>query len=188
MSKLKTKNTLPSLQKLIVLHLAKSKPQTINQTAKKIKKSYRPTWSAFKSLEKKKLIWKADVKKYNQREFPSFWLTAEGIVAAMFEGADKTLLLEKSRDIFPKEEIIHLFIELIYINPKFTQLAFNIIKNKGTIELGDVILILYANATSEDVETMKKIVALLKKYPEMYKQYKKQIEKGINQFNQLIKE
>jgi len=187
MSKLKIKrDNLPSLQKLIVLHLAKSEPQTINETAEKIEKSYRPTWSAFKSLEKKKLIWKADVKKYNRRDFPSFWLTGEGIITAMFEGADMASLLEESKRVFPDEELVHCFVEVIYANPKVVQLAYNVVKNKGTIEFVDLLTVVVADAPSEDDDTMRKLVTVLKKYPEIYEQAKILIQQTIDQLSQLI--
>ena len=50
----KTKgNNLPSLQKMIVLYLSENEPQTMHETAQTISKCYKPTWTAFKSLEKK---------------------------------------------------------------------------------------------------------------------------------------
>jgi len=175
------------LQKLIVFYLAKSDPQTINRTAKEIKKSYKPTHTAFKSLEKKKLITKTGTWEYNGRDFALFWLTGEGIITAMFEGADKALLLEESKRIFPNEEIVLCFLEVVqYVNPKVIELAYNVVKNKGTIEFVDAMTILVSIARFEDVETMKKIFAVLKKYPEMYEQAKIPIRQMIEQLSQLI--
>jgi len=179
---------LPPLQRLIILHLAKSEPQTINETVTAIEKSYKPTWSAFNSLEKKKLIGKAGVKEYRNREYPVYWLTGEGIIAAMLEGADKSLLLEESKRVFPNEEIVHCFVEVIYTNPKVVQLAHNVVKNKGTIEFADLLTVLVADATSEDVDTMKKLVVVLKKYPEMYEQAKILIRQMMEQLGQLVRD
>jgi hypothetical protein len=189
MSKLKVKgDKLPPLQRLVVLHLAKSEPQTINETVKKISKSYKPTWSAFNSLEKKKLIWKADIKEYRNREYPLFWLTDEGIITAMLEGAKRPLLLEKSERLFPDAKIVHCFLEVIqHMNPMVIQLARNIVKNKGTMDFVDLMTILVSDTTFEsDMETMKNIVAVLKKYPEEYEQAKMIIQQMVDKLNQLI--
>jgi hypothetical protein len=113
-------------------------------------------------------------------------LTGEGIIAAMLEGADMALLLEESKRVFPDEQIVHCFVEVIYANPKVVQLAYNVVKNKGTIEFVDLLTVLVADATSEDVDTMEKLVIVLKKYPEMYEQAKILIQQMIEQFQQLI--
>ena len=191
MSELNLKGSnLPPLQKLIVLHLAKSKPQTINETVTALSKSYKPTWLAFKSLEKKKLIRKTDVKNYRGREYPLFWLTDEGMIAAMLEGANQPFLLETTKTLFPDEKIVHCFLEVIqHMNPMMITLAGNVVKNKGTLDFVDFMKILVSDATFEiDVETMESIVSVLKKYPEEYEQAKMLIKMMIKQLNQLISE
>ena len=50
---IKKNQYLPPLQKRILLCLAKSHPQTINETVKAIKGHYKSSWTAFNSLEKK---------------------------------------------------------------------------------------------------------------------------------------
>jgi len=189
MSKLNIKSdNLPPLQRLIVLHFAKSELQTINETVIALSKSYKPTWSAFNSLEKKKLIWKAGVKEYRGREYPFFWLTDEGIITAILEGAEQALLLDKSRKLFPDAKILHCFLEVIqHMNPMVIQLARNVVKNRGKLDFVGLMTILVSDATFEsDVETMKKIVAVLKNYPEEYKQAKILIQQMIEQLSQLI--
>ena len=104
----------------------------------------------------------------------------------MLEGADKVLLLEKSKELFPNEKTLHCFVEFIYVNPKVLQLAYNVVKNKGTIEFIDLMTILVADATSEDADTLKKIVTVLKSHPEMYEQAKILTQQMIEQFSQLI--
>ena len=152
------------------------------------KKSYKPTWSAFNSLEKKKLIWKASVKEYRNREYPLYWLTDEGIITAILDGADMALLLEESKRLFPDAKILHCFLEVIqHMNPMAIQLARNVVKNKGKLDFVALMTILVSDATFEsDVETMKNIVAILKKYPKEYEQAKILIQQMINQLKQLI--
>jgi predicted transcriptional regulator len=52
-------NNLHPLQKLVVLHLAKNGPHTINKTANSIKHEYKATHVAFEALEEKGVIKKA---------------------------------------------------------------------------------------------------------------------------------
>ena len=195
MSKLKTKsNNLPSLQRTIVLHLAKGEPQTINGIDTEISensdrnKSYKSTHNALKSLEKKKLIRKADVMEYNNRKFDRFWLTDEGIINAMLEGTDEALLLENSKKIYPNAKILQCFLEIIQqMNPMILKLASNVIKNKGTMDFADLMAILISDANYEsDEKTMKNIVTVLKKYPQEYEQAKILIQQMIEKLTQLI--
>jgi integrase len=144
-------------------------------------------WSAFNSLERKKLIWKADVKEYRNREYPLYWLTDEGIIIAMLEGIEPAFLLDQSKKFYPDAKLLHCFLEAIqHMNPKVIQLARNIVKNKGNIEFVDLMTILVSDATFEDVETMQKIVAVLKNYPEEYAKAKILIENMIEKLRQLI--
>ncbi|MFC1487175.1 hypothetical protein ACFLRN_05760 [Thermoproteota archaeon] len=189
MSKLKNEsNNLPSLQRAVVLHLAKNEPQTKNETVTAIKKSYKPTWLAFKSLKKKKLIKETGIKEYNNRKFPTYWLTDEGIIISMLEGADKALLLEESKRFFPDAKIVHCFLEIIqHMNPIMIKLAGNIINNKGKMDFADLMNLLISDVNYEsDEKAMKKIVEGLKKYPEEYEKAKIIIHQMINQLKQLI--
>ena len=49
------KDILPPLQKRIVIHLANTKPRTINETVKAMKGQYKSQWTAFNSLKEKYL-------------------------------------------------------------------------------------------------------------------------------------
>ncbi|WGM88828.1 MAG: hypothetical protein NUK63_07870 [Candidatus Bathyarchaeum tardum] len=189
MSKSKTKgDNLPSLQLAIVLHLAKSEPQTINETVTSIEKSYKPAWIAFKSLEKKKLIWKTDVKEYRGRKYERYWLTAKGMIISILEGADRVVILEESKRLFPDVKILHCFLELLeHLNPMVLRLGLNVVEKKGDIDFVGLMTILISDTASEsDAERMKRIVGVLKHYPEMYEQAKILIEHMIEQLKQLI--
>ena len=90
-------NSLHPLQKAIVLSLSKHGPQTMNKTVKKMnKQSYKPSHTAFKSLEKKGILTKVRTKLYHGNQFPEFWLTPVGILTALIEGASATDLLTQT--------------------------------------------------------------------------------------------
>jgi hypothetical protein len=189
MSKTKMKSdNLPSLQRLIVLHLAETEPQTINQTVKALSKFYKATWIAFNSLEKKKLIRKTDVKEYRGREYDRFWLTDEGMIMALMEGVNADKLLEQTRIIFPDAEITHCFLEIMPLfDPEVVKMAYSNVKGKGTLGPIEVVtLILSGAAMPMEIETGKKIASILKKYPVQYALLKNAVELMIEQLKQLI--
>jgi hypothetical protein len=189
MSKTKMKgDNLPSLQKLIVLHLAENEPQTINQTVKALSKFYKATWIAFNSLEKKKLIRKTDVKEYRGREYDRFWLTDEGMIMALMEGANADKLLEQTRIIFPDAEITQCFLEIMPLfDPEVVKMAYSNVKGKGTLGPIEVVtLILSGAAMPMEIDTGKKIASILKKYPVQYALLKNAVELMIEQLKQLI--
>ena len=189
MSKAKVKSdNLHSLQKLIIFHLAENNPQTINQTVQAISKSYKPTWIAFNTLEKKKLIIKTDTKSYRGREYPRYWLTDEGMIMALMEGASADKLQEQTRILYPEAKIIHCFLEIMpFFDPEVIKMAYSSVKGKGKLEPVEVAqLILSGAAMPMDVETGRKVAATLKKYPEQYKALKIAIQFLIDQLKQVI--
>lgn len=189
MSKSKTKSdNLPSLQKLIVLHLAKNEPQTINETVRALSKSYKPTWTAFNSLENKKLIIKTDIKNYRGQEYPRFWLTDEGMILALLECASSEKLLRQTQILYPEVKIMHCFLEIMpFFDPEVVKMAYSSVKGKGKLEPVEVAqLILSGAAMPMDVETGKKVAATLKKYPQQYEALKIAIQFLIDQLKQVI--
>jgi hypothetical protein len=183
-------DNLPSLQKMIVLHLAENTPQTVNQTVTAISKSYKPTWLAFNSLKRKKLIVKANVLEYRGRKYPRYWLTDEGIIMALMEGANAKKLLERTKSLCPDAEITHCFLEIMPLfDPEVVKMAYSNVKGKGKLGPIEVVtLILSGAAMPMEIETGKKVAAILKKYPVQYALLKNAVELMIEQLKQLIAE
>jgi hypothetical protein len=189
MSKPKVKSdNLHSLQKLIVLHLAENEPQTMNQTAEAISKSYKPSWIAFNSLEKKRLIGKADILDYRGRKYPRYWLTDEGMIMALMEGASSNKLLERTKILYPDAKIMHCFLEIMpFFDPEVIRMAYSNVKGKGKLGFIEVAtLILSEAAMPMDIETGKKVATILREYPDEYAQLKMVVQEMINQLSQLI--
>lgn len=184
MSKPKRKgDSLPSLQKRIVLNLAKNDPQTINETVEKIRSHYKPSWIAFGSLQEKGIIKKIDAKTYRGREYPRFWLTDEGVVVAMIEGAPPKDLLQKVEQLYPNNEILQYCLE---IGPKLSREVFRIgltaIRNKGKLEPIDMATILLTQAeTNTHIEKFKEAMGILKKYPKEHRRLKEQVERMLKE-------
>ena len=191
MSKSKMKgDNLPPLQKLIVLHFAESEPQTINKTVKAISKSYKPAWTAFNSLKEKKLIRKADVKEYRGREYDRYWLTDEGMIMAMMEGASSEKLLKQTKILYPDAEIIHCFLEMMpFIDPEVMKMSYASVKGKGKFGFIEVATLFLSQAAMPmDIETAKELKKVLKKYPVQYNMLKLAIQTMIDQLSELVSE
>ncbi len=182
-------NNLPPLQKKIVLCLAEKGPQTINETVQNIKHHYKPTWIAFNSLEKKGLIRKINSKIYRGRQYPQFWLSEEGIILSLVEGASKEALLEKVEAFYPDNRNLHAFLDFASIfNPEIWKIAYYSIKRKGKLEPVDLAMIMVTQMESDaNLEKVKEGLTKLKKYPEILESFKKLVE-GLDKVKELVSE
>jgi hypothetical protein len=177
-----------SVEKLIVLNLAENEPQTKRKTAKSISKYYKSTWDAFKSLEEKKLIKKAGTTSINNNEYPCYWLTDEGIMMAIMEGASPQKLLAQAKNLYPEAKTTHVFLEIApFFHPEVVKMAYSSVKGKGKIGVAEVIMLYLSQpAIAMDTETARKITAILKNYPDVYSKLKNAVKEMINRLSQLI--
>ena len=177
-------NSFPPLQKRIILHLAQSKPQTINETAKGISgnhkgipRNYKSSWIAFKTLAEKGLIKHTTSKDYKGRQYPCSWLTDLGILLALHEGAKPEVLLKTTREIYPENKDLQFLIEAVPILGKHAlDISYLAVLNRGVIEQTDLTSIFAAQML--DKLTPKQItqfIAVLKKYPEQHQQTRKNL-------------
>jgi hypothetical protein len=177
-------NSLHPLQKKIVLNLSKNGPQNIHETFKKMKTqsyepSYKPTNIAFHSLQEKGILTKvkSDSDKYKGRRYPKFWLTEQGILTALNEGASPKDLLTQSRKVYPDNQILQCYLEMApNLNPNIVTITLTALKNKGKLEPSDLGAI-FATQMETDTTLDKFTNALetLKKYPKEHENFKKQI-------------
>lgn len=175
------------LEKLIVRNLIDKEPQTKNETSKAIHKKYKPTWYALKNLEKQKLIKQATTKPYNNIEYPRYWLTDEGIIKALIEGANSYKLLEQTKRIYPENENIHCFLEIAPLfDPQVLRITYSSVKGKGKLGFREIIMLFLSQPSiAMDAEKTKKLTTILKKYPDEYNILKNAVQEMINQLKQL---
>jgi len=181
-------NHLPSLQKLIVLHLAKNGPQTINQTAKGTGHDYHPSHTAFKALEKKRIIEKGKMKYLNiGKKFPLYWLTPDGAILALTEGASPTDILAIAKQEYPDNLMLQFGLEMgQYANVEVFKIALTALRAKGKLELADLISIMITQMrTDTPMKTFTDALKTYRKYPEQYSQFKKSITQIKETFNKL---
>lgn len=181
-------NSLHPLQRQIVLNLSKNGPQTINKTVKNINHSYKPSWTAFNSLEEKGLLTKVGTYDYHGNKFPEFWLTELGILTAILEGASPTDLLAQSREVYPDNQMLQYFLEMIpNFNQDIVRIAFTALKNKGKLEPADLVSIMITQMqTDAPMKTFIRALETLRKYPKEYKQFKQNITQIRENFNKLM--
>lgn len=187
MRKEKSNNLYP-LQKLIVLHLSKSGPQTINKTAKDIKHHYKCSYIAFTTLGKKGIIRKAKITEVKGRKFPLYWLTEEGVILALTEGASPTDLLTITKQVYPESRELQLGLEMApYFNVRIFKIFLTALRTKGKLELADLISIMITQMeTDAPMKTFIRALETLRKYPKEYQYFKQNITQMQENFNKLM--
>jgi len=197
MSKGKTKgNKLPPLQKRVVLCLAQEGSQTKNEIKTNIPRlkyafarvaHYKPTWLAIKSLGQKGLVQEVGTKEYRGRKYSRYWLTDEGVLVALIEGANPETLLKKTREIYPENQILLYCLEIApKLNQKVLEIGWSAVKTKGKLEPIDLATILLTQMqTKTSDKPFWETVEILKNYPKQYKSFKKQIEQMFENLSRL---
>lgn len=181
----------PPLQRRIILNLAQSKPQTINETMKEIEGHYKSSWIAFDVLKGKGLIKDVTSKDYRGRHFPCFWLTELGVFLALSEGAEPKTLLMRTRDVYPENSSLQFLIEAV---PILGKNAFDVLYmtalNKGVVEEADLTQVFAAQMQKKFTpEQVTQFVKVLKKYPEPHQRcadYIKQTRKNLDELSKLL--
>jgi len=181
------RNSFPPLQKRIILYLAQSEPQTINETKKGIRGHYKSSWIAFNALGQKGLVKKTDVKIYRNREYPRFWLTQGGIFVALVEGANAGNLLQRTVKVYPDEKTLQCCLELSpLLGLEGFKIGLSAIQEKGKLDYSDMMKILLAHAQKDmSTQQFKGIIEILKKYPKEYKGTKKRISQTSKLLGEL---
>jgi len=170
-------NSLPPLQKRIILHLAKSGAQTINETKSGLKGHYKSAWIASNALEAKGLVKKTDVKIYRNREYPRYWLTQAGVFVALVEGANPHNLLERTIKTYPDDKTLQCVLEISpVVGLEGFRIALSAVQDKGKLDDSDTMRMLLAGAQKDvSIQQFKELLTIIKKYPNEYERTKKRI-------------
>jgi hypothetical protein len=176
-SKSKTKRQfLPPLQKRIFLCLAKTHPQTINETKDAISGHYKSTWTAFNSLEDKGIITKMGVKTYRGNEYPCFWLTPAGVFIALVEDIKPSALLTKTIEFYAENKTLQCIVEVATVlGTDMYRIAYPSILGKGILEKDDIALMFATQLQKElSLKQIKDLISIMRKYPEQFGDFKDQ--------------
>ncbi|MEM3695667.1 MAG: hypothetical protein QXJ11_06890 [Candidatus Bathyarchaeia archaeon] len=161
-----------------------------------IKHHYKPTWIAFGSLQKKKLIQKVNSKKYRGREYSQYWLTEKGVIYALAKEMNPQKLLVHTENVYGKNSLMALLVKLAQaLGPKAYRFCLNLMLDKGLTEESVSIALntslIYASQLSgKNPQTlMKEILTVLKDFPQFYSLYKQTfhgIKKGILSLSEIV--
>jgi DNA-binding Lrp family transcriptional regulator len=188
-SKTSKKVLLPRLQRRILRHLSENEPMTIHETATKLNEHYKASWNAFKRLETMKLISKVGSKVYQNNEYPLFWVTEDGAIVALCEGADQSRVLRRAFKIYPNNRNLHYALEIM---PIFGLDAFKLVcsafAKKGKLEDSDEAQI-YATQIHNKFtpEEENQFAAVLERYPEQQKPFVDAFSKMNINMEKLLK-
>lgn len=185
-------NNFPPLQRRIILHLARTKPQDINETKEGIKGHYKSTWLAFNTLKKKGFIKEVGTSKnYRGQNYPLCWLTEAGVFIALHEGADPKILFRKTCDVYPDNNDLKFIIEAVPILGKNALEAIYLqALTNGSIGSDALNRIIGAQMQKRlTPEQIKQFVAVLKKYPKPLKKAKdalQQTQRNLKDVSDLL--
>ena len=182
--------SLPSLQKRILLNLAREGPQTRNQVQKNVKSAYKNVLYSFKSLTKKGLIKIVDQKVRRGRKFPKYWLTATGIFSAFINDANVESLLKNAEKIYPDNQDFQVLAQLGKVLDKkaIEKILSLIALQKEEMPMALTFLATNPKAfTRKNPRTLaKEIGKVVKRHPEYYKLYKRMLKNSRKELDEFI--
>jgi hypothetical protein len=190
--RLTKKTYLPPLQRKLFLHIANNEPKNINQTVKAVKGHYKSCWSAFKQLEKKKLIKPVESKGSQGQEYPRYWVSEDGAFVALCEGAKAKSVIKRTLEIYPKRRDLQYLLEAVTIlGVDAFDVAYFAYVRKGKLEQSDLAIVLATQMQHElSPEGVIKFSELLQRYPEQSQRFVdffKEVSDNVRKLDTLFK-
>jgi DNA-binding PadR family transcriptional regulator len=159
---------LPFLQRRILLFLAINVPSNRSAIAKATKEYQTSTRKSLKSLEESGLIKKIDKRIHLGIERDCYWLTDSGVYLALIEGARPKKVLDRTKEVYPENKLLHLIIEITAIlGTSMHKIAYSAVSTKGKLEQDDKSAMMSAQLQKElSLEQIQELLAIMRKYPE----------------------
>lgn len=185
--KMKKMTNIPPVQRKIILHLANSKPKTINETANELKAHYKSTWNAFKKLEEKNFVKSVGSKLHQGQVYPQYWVTGDGAFIALCEGAKQQHLIRSIFEIYPDNKDLQYLLESVSIlGTEAFKVGYLAIVKKGKLEQEDITRMLIVQSAFTP-EILLRFREMLLKYPEQKKKYDDLVNEMIEKLRNLDK-
>ena len=189
-SKTSKKVVLPKLQRKILIHLSENEPMTIHETATTLNEHYKASLNALKRLDTMKLVTKVGLKNYHNNEYHLFWVTEDGAVVALCEGADQGRILRRAFKIYPDNRKLHFALEIM---PIFGLEAFKLVcsafAKKGKLDDSDKAQIYATQMQNKFTPTEEdQVAAVLNRYPEQQKPFVDAFSKINVNMEKLLKQ
>jgi len=136
-------------------------------------------YSALELLITKKTTWRG-------REYSQFWLTDNGVLIALAEGAVSDRLLELTRQIYPENQTLACYLEVLSkMSLHIIKIAYSALEAKGKLEPTDVLNILLTETAKISDQLQKEIINTLKEYPKEYDAFKKRMDLILDSLDKL---
>lgn len=163
---------------------------TANETATTLNAHHKSSSNAFKKLKTMNLITEVGSKVYQNNEYALLWVTEDGAIVALCEGADQKHVLKKALEIYPRNRNLHYVLEIMPIfGLDAFRLACSALDKKGKLEDSDKAQI-YAtqmqNKLTPDEETQ--FADVLNRYPEQQKPFIDAFSKMNLDMEKLLKQ
>jgi DNA-binding MarR family transcriptional regulator len=189
-SKKSKKVVLYKLQQRILIHLSENYPMTRNEIATTLNEHQKASSKAFKRLQAMKLVTKVGLKDYQNTKYPLFWVTEDGAVVALCEGADQKRVLKRALEIYPDNRNLHFALEIM---PIFGLDAFKLVcsafAKKGKLEDSDKGEIFATQMQNKFTpEEASKFADVLNRYPEQQKPFVEAFKKMNINMEKLLKQ
>jgi hypothetical protein len=182
----KQDHSLGPLQRRILLHLATKGSKNINETAKEMKAHYKSVHTAFYSLEEKEMIVPVGKMSYRGQNYDTFWLTGNGILKAMLEGADPNLILKVIKKTFPRYDDTVLFTQIVSRMPKKMLRITSALYPSISSQVGVQEILKLVFMTDLNVDDLRRLYDILKESP--FKEIANEtIKKASAKFEELKK-
>ena len=162
---------------------------TKNETATTLNEHSKSTSEAFKKLQTMKLVTKVGLKEYQTVKYPRFWVTEDGAILALCEGADQKSVLKRALEIYPTNRNLHYILEII---PIFGLDAFKLVcsafAKKGKLEDSDKRKIFATQMENKFTpEEESQFADVLNRYPEQQKPFVDAFSKMNISMEKLLK-
>jgi hypothetical protein len=181
-------NDLDPLEEQIILRLATAGPKDIDETAKEVSAKYEPVYAAFGSLEKKEMVMPAGRLSYRGRDYDTFWLTEKGLLKALLNGVDSSLVLKVVKKTFLKYDDMSLFAQVACRLPERALRIVSSLYPSVSLQVGiqEVLKVLFM-ASDLSVDELKTLYDIVRRSPHHRKVVDETIKNAGDKFEQLKK-
>jgi DNA-binding MarR family transcriptional regulator len=175
------------LQRRILLFLAINEPKNKYAIARAMKEYATSTRKSLKSLEESGLIKKIDKRMSLGRLRDCYWLTDSGVFLALIEGAKPRKVLERTREMYPENKLLHLMIEITPIlGTAMHKIGYSSLSTKGKLDETDKSAMMSSQLQKElSLEQIKELFTIMEKYPEQVGDIQAKIEEMLEKMKKV---
>ena len=121
------------------------------------------------------------------RERDCYWLTDSGVYLALIEGAKPKKVLDRTREVYPENKLLHLIIEMTAIlGTSMHKIAYSAVATKSKLEQDDKTAMMSAQLQKGlSLEQIQELLAIMRKYPEQVGDMQAKIEEMMEKIKKV---